>query len=576
MKSTNQIIQNSNITKIIFIIIIISYIILSVTYSLITPTFEGPDEQFHYEHIRSILHDGNLKVDSTERAILFYLVSAFFLNFIEHPDTTEIPTNGLFPLADSNRFVHSSEELFPYSGTALAVHALRSISILCGLITIIFIYKISKIFFNDNNWLSLFVIINVVLIPRFVWSTSIISDDIWLWPFVTISIFYLMKYGYDQKNYKFLLLTSVFAGISILIKINGIVLIPIIFLTLLYFHSKTNSNSFNFIKNFLLFGIVSFFSGGWFFVYKILNKGNIPIVGNTLNEFSLNALSKPENSDFIQRFFDFEIIRWRSFDFAWSRFGWNNVFIEKDFIIFAEILAIISFGGLILILLKKIKNKNIVINSNNSFILIFTSIFFLLGLVIFYITHGAGVTRHIFPGISAYVILFTLGFSIFFYRKKLKFLMLIPIIFLIIVNFQIITVMAEEFGHGLGLEVNQKKCIAESRYIAMEELLKLYCSRPDIGKVFPNVLDGEYSELLIWASHNIEYKHADESFRIHYPFYLLMNEYYHDEKLKQKFPEAKNGENIEELLKWIIKNEHNYPLLKDHIQYYYNILKNSQ
>ena len=51
-----------------------------------------------------------------------------------------------------NRLTHLSEEVFPFSGTAYSVHVLRIFSIFFGIITLIFIYKITQLIFPHEKW----------------------------------------------------------------------------------------------------------------------------------------------------------------------------------------------------------------------------------------------------------------------------------------------------------------------------------------------------------------------------------------------------------------------------------------
>jgi len=80
------------------------------------------------------------------------------------------------------------------------------------------------------------------------------------------------------------------------------------------------------------------------------------------------------------------------------------------------------------------------------------------------------------------------------------------------------------------------------------ELLKIYSQRDDLQLAFPQVEEGEFQELMLWAGKYGVGKYPTISkFE---PIYALMYVYHELEVLKTKFPEASNGLDLQNLFCW--------------------------
>ncbi len=269
-----------NISKydLTFFLILVTFLCFAISYSLITPMFEAPDELFHYKYPKDIV-DGNLGPELYLRhQPLYYVILAGPLYFIDYPDETKIvdhhmklksfARNPFFPI-DGSKYLHGNEEMFPFSETAQAVHILRFFSIFLGTITIIFTYKIAKLVFKKNNWMPLFSMAYIALIPKFLFINSVLNNDVLIWTCSTIAIFYILKFSTKPHKTKFLILASIFTGLAILSKSSGVILIPMIFGILVYL-AFTKQTTRSFFKNFFIFGTFSLIGGGWYVYFKII------------------------------------------------------------------------------------------------------------------------------------------------------------------------------------------------------------------------------------------------------------------------------------------------------------------
>ena len=110
--------------------ILIIFVVLSSSYSLYAPTFEGPDENYHYIYIKNISENNLPESMYLKTAPLYYTLLSLPLNFIDYPNIIEVKPDPPFYQDKPNRFFHGAEEIFPFSETAKVVHSLRIFSIL--------------------------------------------------------------------------------------------------------------------------------------------------------------------------------------------------------------------------------------------------------------------------------------------------------------------------------------------------------------------------------------------------------------------------------------------------------------
>jgi hypothetical protein len=464
--------ETSNFQKSIYVVILLSFFLTSLFYSFYTPTFEGPDETFHYNTaIKASQNNYQFLEYDASRTPLYYTVLGFFINFVDDPRPTTIPGNPTFSTdtTNKNHNIHSNEEVFPFSGTAKYVHIFRIFSIFCGVATLIFTFKIARIVFPKNIWFALFVISTTAFLPRFAWQNSVISDDVLVWLLATISIYYMLKFSNDFKL-KFLILTAIFVGLSIATKANGLLLYPVFFSLLIYLIMSKKITKESFLKHILIFQIISILSGAWL-AFKF-----IPFY----MPFIENSIGGEKARQTIHSLMNFGSFKWRFFDHNFEAFGWNVISIPQHFIEIAQALLIVSLVGLFLLIIKRTKIPKLSLKREHVVVLIATSFFLILGFLEFFLTAGRGSSRNYFPAISALSILYSLGLFAIFYQNKTKFLLLFFVLFLIFMNVVVFTVLDREFDHGAGTILPSKiRYDASTEYKTHTGISKAFDSNPN-------------------------------------------------------------------------------------------------
>jgi len=93
----------------------------------------------------------------------------------------------------------------------------------------------------------------------------------------------------------------------------------------------------------------------------------------------------------------------------------------------------------------------------------------------------------------------------------------------------------------------------QEKYDYISDLLKIYYQREDLQRAFPDVAQGDLAPLFIWASEHGVKNNTEISYSLekHEPIYDLMLVYLEGIiPLKNAYPEAKNGVNIDNLICW--------------------------
>ena len=135
------------------IVIVATYIVLAVGFSL-GPIFEGPDEIEHYRYAQHIadtlsLPDPYSRIRSEfHQPPLYYALLSPVLALVDDDDFARLDEglNPFFPgkidvvsSDNKNKHLHSVSEAFPFtaSGTAMAVHHMRLLTVAMGKGTVI-------------------------------------------------------------------------------------------------------------------------------------------------------------------------------------------------------------------------------------------------------------------------------------------------------------------------------------------------------------------------------------------------------------------------------------------------------
>lgn len=243
-------------------LILIFYCLITLGYSVVNPLFEAPDEHHHFFTALHIAETGTLPpADETTLARqeaaqppLYYRLVALIIAPI---DTTNAAADlwsnpyvqaGISDSpANTNAFVHTTREAWPWRGWVLAAHLARMVSTLLGLGTLVCLYGCARELMRRNlgggkgtvdlsqssaNWPLLMTAL-VAFLPQFNFIHASISNDPLITFLCAAALWQMVKIWelrHEQGSYaaigkKHLLLLGITIGLAILSKTAGLLLL---------------------------------------------------------------------------------------------------------------------------------------------------------------------------------------------------------------------------------------------------------------------------------------------------------------------------------------------------------------
>jgi len=472
--------QNDRVEKIVFVSILSLFTIFAALYSLYTPSWEESDGWFHWSYTRAVAESELEERFYHRQQPLYYLISGGVLSILDPDilsDTSPTYTKrNIFE--DFNVYRHTTEEKFPfekslfqsgcvgtctdfeeefpYSGIALGVHSLRIISIFYGLVTLVFIYKITNIVFPNNRWLSLTCLAFVAFIPHFIFINSVLGSTSLAITLVTISIYFLLKLVANPNDSKNLILLGIFVGIGLLTKIQTIFIVPAIYTTFVYLLYSKQIEKIQFLKFIGVFTGLFILCGGWWhilqfsfatFFFQTISGDVEAAVGSGTPIFQqFGALTMEKIWSNVVNYDRWHLI---FFDTVWTGVGWKRISAQPIFAYLVKIFLTISLIGFILFIVRKFKLFSSLLQKKYLVVLVLLLVFETAAMVSIRVLFDLGSGRNLLPTSSAFTILVILGLVFFLRKKNQKILLIIPIAILFSINISLFFEMDEKYEHGL-------------------------------------------------------------------------------------------------------------------------------
>jgi hypothetical protein len=284
------------------LMIIAVYAITTLVQSMLMPVFEGSDEQRHYAYARYLSNHISLppRTDRIEQLDyhsykvgqeagqppLYYIPVALLTSLASNADDTapyviynpfviNADILGL-PFDNHNSYLHGAEGSFPFRGVALADHLGRLVSIAAGACTLLGVYGIASALVPNHPAIGLLATALIAGIPGFIFVHSVISNDVAVITFVTLSIWIAVRIARAGATVPLALLGGLFAGLATLSKVNGIWAIGIVWLAVLasaLIHRQERP-AWSAIRALLVSCGVWLLVTGWWFAYGVVNGGD--------------------------------------------------------------------------------------------------------------------------------------------------------------------------------------------------------------------------------------------------------------------------------------------------------------
>jgi len=197
----------------ILALILVLFVGLGVTYSVVVPPFEASDELWHYPMVKYIADHWHLPVQDPanvgpwrqegSQPPLYYALAAAATFWV---DTSDMETvrhfnlhvdNGVAtPDGNINLVVHHpARESFPWRGTVLAIHLIRFLSVLMGAAAVYLTYLIVCEVVPDQPVLALGAAAIHAFTPMVVFIAGAVNNDNLVVPLSSLALWMLLRFS---------------------------------------------------------------------------------------------------------------------------------------------------------------------------------------------------------------------------------------------------------------------------------------------------------------------------------------------------------------------------------------------
>jgi 4-amino-4-deoxy-L-arabinose transferase-like glycosyltransferase len=400
------------------------YVLLVLGFSTV-PIFEGIDEIEHYRFIHYLSENLALPEPDQPRSEyhqppLYYLLGtpvglliddADFITFrdrrnVHHGYLLTVPGND-----NKNTIIHTRAEAFPYtgSGTSLAVHILRLMSIAMGFGTLLAVRAILQALWPESPPHQLLGLGIVAFWPQFLYLSATVNNDNLVILISTVALLLLVRIVQQGTTPKRALLLGLTLGLALITKVNTLVLgLPTVLAFALVIVQKPVRDRAKWRDLLLAAGVVIAVAGWWYL-------RNTALYGSPFGVTDMLAKSgwtvnKDGSPDWI---YGLNTIS-GAYDSFWARFGHNTLGVHPLFYAVYDVLSLLALGGLILWAIKVFVRRQPVEPARLKLAALLSAFFIAWLLALYYASSLAVIGnqgRYVLPALGAFACLFAVGLS---------------------------------------------------------------------------------------------------------------------------------------------------------------------
>jgi hypothetical protein len=236
--------------KRILTLILSLFILLGITYAVVTPVFEASDELWHYPMIRHLADGNPLPVQVFDPALagpwkqeasqppLYYYLGAALTFWVDTADMEQIRwlnphvDNGLITTDGNINLAIHNPAANPWQGTLLAVRIVRIFSVFLGAVTVYLTYRIGKELAPKRPEIALGAAAVNAFMPMFLFISGAVNNDNLAVMLASLAILLMIRIVKAEKIYnsQFTIhysLLGVVIGLGLLTKEGTIGLLPL-------------------------------------------------------------------------------------------------------------------------------------------------------------------------------------------------------------------------------------------------------------------------------------------------------------------------------------------------------------
>lgn len=417
--------KSSQSTRLSLGILLSAQLALGLLYAFATPIFEASDELWHYAVVREIAINRRLPVQDPTVAApwaqegsqppLYYALGALLSSGV---DTSDYPATVVYnplakvgvPLATDNKNIvaHPPGQGPAQGGTALAVLLVRAASLLLGVATAYFTYRLGVTLYPQSSAVGLLAAAMVAFNPMVLFINASVNNDNLL---MLLSAAALWRMVVDVQSEEGglrvgqTLLLGLLLGLASLTKVSGLLLLPIAALAVTYSAWRARSWRIWLLRGLILALVVAAIAGWWY-------ARNLRLYGELTGIVRMAQVAGMRPPGFSLRDLPGE---WRSFWYAfWGVFGAFNVLAPPWFYLLTGALSAAAAGGLVLRALRCWRERRLPRRWQSHSLLALFILLTFVGVVRWTLMTAASQGRLMFGAVAAIALYLALGLLAWF------------------------------------------------------------------------------------------------------------------------------------------------------------------